>query len=1128
MESEKSNLQMKKIISITGAVCVLLATSVTGQHNSLTLKSPVFKKDTVSIALNGAKGDGLSSNTTAIQQTIDKLAARGGGVVLVPRGVWKTGPIVLKSNINLHLAQGAILVFSANFDEYPLVEGNWEGLPQMRNQSPISAHNQMNIAVTGKGIVDGNGDAWRMVKKEKMTDGQWKKLQADGGFLSADNKTWYPTASSLKGSSEKNPGVIGSEKTAAYYASVKDFLRPNMVVLTECKNVLLEEVTFQNSPAWCLHPLMSENIIVRGITVKNPWYAQNGDGIDLESCTNVLIENSILDVGDDALCMKSGRDEAGRKRGMPTQQVTIRNCTVYSAHGGFVVGSEMSGGVRNIKVDNCTFIGTDIGLRFKTARGRGGVVENIDISNIQMKNIPGEAILFDMYYMAKDPVLPFGEQHEMPVIEKKPMDESTPVFRNVTIRNVACNGAEKAIFIRGLPEMQIHNLLFQDMSFKSTKGIEVQEANNIRFHNVKLDILDPTKPVISQQTNAITLDKVTSYAFSAKPLSQLMSETAMRLWPDSFLLAGDQQAKWRYDQGVILKGMDDVWNLTGERKWFSYIQHSMDHYVAEDGSIKGYKRDEYNIDHVNNGKVLLMLYQVTGKEKYKKAIQLLRNQLLTHPRTKEGGFWHKNIYPHQMWLDGLYMAQPFMAEYAKVFGENQIYDDIILQFRLMEKNATDPKTGLLYHGWDESRQQLWANKQTGVSPHFWGRSLGWFGMALVDVLEHFPVNHPGRKELIGILNRFTEAVVRVQDPETGLWYDIVDMKSRKPNYPEASGSSMLTYTIARASRLGYIPAQHYTYAEKAYAGIKKHFLLDSAGSVHLKGTVTVSGLGGKPYRDGSFEYYMSEPVINNDPKGMGAFILCAAEMEMGEKRKMASGKKVYLDNYFNNEWRVGPSGKQEKWHYVWDERDNGGYSMLGKIFQQFGAETVLSSARPVASVLKDASIYFMVDPDTHKETASPNFMSMTDAVAIRDWVSAGGVLVLFGNDSSNNEIKQFNTLSKMFGIEFNEVLFNPVLKDQFEMGVVTTTEGSPIFGKSKKLFIKELSTLTLNKPAEVIAVKDGQSIMAVSKFGKGTVFALGDPWIYNEYLDGRRLPADFENYAAATNLVEWLLKQVIN
>ena len=473
------------------------------------IKFPVFKKDTVSIRKYGAVADGNTLNTKSINATIDALSKKGGGVVLVPSGLWLTGPIILKNNINLHLAGGATLLFTADKNEYPLVEANWEGLPQMRNQSPVSATNASNIAITGKGIIDGNGDVWRAVKIDKLTESQWKKKLASGGVLSDDKKTWYPSEGFVKGSKMQNPGMISPEKDAAFYQSIKDFLRPNLLLLTNCKLVLLEGVTFQNSPAWCLHPLMCENLTVRNVFVKNPWYAQNGDGIDAESCKNVLIENSVFDVGDDALCMKSGRDAEGRKRGMPIENVIIRNCTVYAAHGGFVIGSEMSGGARNIYVSNCTFIGTDIGLRFKTTRGRGGIVENIFIKDIYMKDIPAEAILFDMYYMAKDPVVLAGEKRELPKIEFKNVDETTPQFRNFHISNVYCNGAEKGIFIRGLPEMHVKDIVLENMVLQATRGIDVQEASGISFKNIKI-ISAETNPVIDiVQSDKLVFDNIT-------------------------------------------------------------------------------------------------------------------------------------------------------------------------------------------------------------------------------------------------------------------------------------------------------------------------------------------------------------------------------------------------------------------------------------------------------------------------------------------------------------------------------------------------------------------------------------------------------------------------------------------
>ena len=443
-----------------------------------------FKKDTFNIVKYGAKSDGIFLNTTAINTAIADCSKKGEGVVVIPSGFWLTGPVVLQSNVNLHLQKNALLQFTNDFNRYSLVETNWEGLPQMRNQSPLSASNAQNIAITGFGIIDGWGDAWRMVKKEKLTETQWKNLVASDGLLSADKKTWYPSEKSLKGSTMDNPGVIKPGKTAKDYEAIKDFLRPNMLVLTSCNKVLLEGVTFQNSPAWCLHPLMTNNLTVRNVYVKNPWYAQNGDGIDVESCSNVLIENSTFDVGDDGICIKSGRDEAGRKRAMPTQNVIVRNSTVYHAHGGFVIGSEMSGGAKNIYVSDCSFLGTDIGLRFKTTRGRGGIVENIYIKNINMRDIAAEAILFDMYYAAKDPVPLAGKKREPPKVETLPVTEATPQFQNFYINNVVCNGAQKAIFIRGLPEMNVKNLVMENMVIHAKEGIDFTEASGVTLKNV--------------------------------------------------------------------------------------------------------------------------------------------------------------------------------------------------------------------------------------------------------------------------------------------------------------------------------------------------------------------------------------------------------------------------------------------------------------------------------------------------------------------------------------------------------------------------------------------------------------------------------------------------------------------
>ncbi|MFT3935690.1 MAG: glycoside hydrolase family 88 protein [Chitinophagaceae bacterium] len=356
-----------------------------------------------------------------------------------------------------------------------------------------------------------------------------------------------------------------------------------------------------------------------------------------------------------------------------------------------------------------------------------------------------------------------------------------------------------------------------------------------------------------------------------------MGQTVFRKWTDSVQFG--KTPVWTYDRGVVLKGFEYLWQNTHDAVWYDAVKKSMDVFVMEDGSIKGYKPDDFNLDHVLCGRNLITLWQNTHQEKYKTAVMHLRAQLKLQPRTKEGGFWHKKIYPWQMWLDGLYMAEPFYAEYASVFKEDSIFNDVANQFVWMEKHARDKATGLLYHGWDESKEQRWADKTTGCSPNFWGRAMGWYGMALVDVLDYFPKNHPRRKELLAILNRFAVAITKVQDSETGAYWDILDKPHYKNNYLEASASCMITYTLAKAALNNWLPKTYLPSIKKGYDGVLKKFIsTDANGNINLEGTVSVSGLGGKPdsYRDGSFEYYMREPVIQDDPKGVGAFLKCAA------------------------------------------------------------------------------------------------------------------------------------------------------------------------------------------------------------------------------------------------------------
>ena len=460
-----------------------------------TVERPSFPAYEVNICDFGAKSDGVTLNTEAINRAIQAVHAKGGGRVIIPEGLWLTGPITLLSNVNLHAEKNALVVFSGDTSLYPLVETSFEGLNTRRCQSPISAVNAENIAITGHGVFDGAGDRWRPVKKSKMTEGQWKKLLQSGGKVDESGKVWYPDEGALKasvlmsGGGNKRPHI-----TTEDWKEMKTWLRPVLLSIVKSTKVLLEGVTFKNSPSWCLHPLSCESVILNDVKVFNPWYSQNGDALDVESCRNVLITNCFFDAGDDAICLKSGKDEDGRKRGEPCENVIVKNNTVLHGHGGFVIGSEMSGGVRNVYVSECSFIGTDVGLRFKSARGRGGVVENIHINNINMIDIPNEAVIADLYYAVKG-----SSAEPVPAV-----DEGTPLFRNIHISDIFCRGAGRAVYLNGLPEMPLENISIKNMIVTNAKeGIVINKVAKIDLENVKVETPDHSLIQIENTTNAV-------------------------------------------------------------------------------------------------------------------------------------------------------------------------------------------------------------------------------------------------------------------------------------------------------------------------------------------------------------------------------------------------------------------------------------------------------------------------------------------------------------------------------------------------------------------------------------------------------------------------------------------------
>ncbi|KAF2511414.1 glycoside hydrolase family 88 protein [Flavobacterium zhairuonense] len=386
-------------------------------------------------------------------------------------------------------------------------------------------------------------------------------------------------------------------------------------------------------------------------------------------------------------------------------------------------------------------------------------------------------------------------------------------------------------------------------------------------------MLFTSSKAISQETAAkdIVISKNSKW-------SDKMALTLMKRHPEAYMIDDSKAPKWDYVHGLVLHGFEELYKKNPDPRYPVYVKGYVDALVQNDGSIKSYEFDKYNIDMIVSGRLLFNIYETTKQEKYLKAMQLLRKQLSEQPRTPEGGFWHKNIYPNQMWLDGLYMGEPFYAQYTVTFENGKSLDDVAKQFEEIQLHATDPKTGLLYHGWDSSKKMPWANPQTGNSPNFWSRALGWYVMALVDVLDYFPKEHPKHKELVGYLNNAAESIAKFQD-KSGLWYQVTDKMGKEGNYLEASGSSMFAYAFAKGANKGYLPAKYKKIANKAFDGLTTKLMkVDADGTITLTQACQVAGLGGTPYRDGSYEYYVKEKKKDNDPKATGPFILAALEL----------------------------------------------------------------------------------------------------------------------------------------------------------------------------------------------------------------------------------------------------------
>jgi unsaturated rhamnogalacturonyl hydrolase len=608
----------------------------------------------------------------------------------------------------------------------------------------------------------------------------------------------------------------------------------------------------------------------------------------------------------------------------------------------------------------------------------------------------------------------------------------------------------------------------------------------------------------------------------------------LREWPEGRITTVKDPGEWNYEEGVLLDGMTALWRQTGDPRLFEYVQAAVDRSVDQDGGIhldggKPFPSEAHSLDDIEMGRSVLVLYRVTQQQRYYVAAKFLHDQLQNQPKNAAGGYWHKGRYPNQMWLDGAYMVEPFMENYGLTFAHQDDMDAAAAQMLLMDQKLRERSGGLLRHGYDATMQEAWASKSNGQSPAVWARAMGWYAMALVDLLEKMPASDPQRAALEAVARRVLQAVARTQDGESGLWWQVMDKGSQKGNFLEASASCMFVYAMAKGIREGVLGLTYEQNVTKGWDGIEKRFVKPDGT---FTGTVKAAGLGGTPYRNGTFEYYIGEPVQDNDAKGIGAYLLALSEIvqrkRVGPLLLHSRGKTVLMDAWFNSQKRKTAAGNEELFHYKWTDEANSGYSAWARMFQQYGMLTETLDHAPRVEDLKGVEIYIIASPDITALNPNAHFMDKQSADVIEAWVKAGGTLVVMENDSQHADQTHLDLLTDRFGLHYNPVLRNQELGDDYSNTIVTIPAGAGgIFRRAHKALMKETCTLTVTAPGKAIVTDKGEAMLAVSRVGHGDVFASVDPWIYNEYTDGRKAPLGEDNFAAGQELTHWLVFEAV-